>query len=99
MTKQDLIRRISKQTELDDDLSRSIVETYFEVVKRVVSEGETVYIRTFGSFGPKLRARKPARNITQRTPHIIEAHVIPYFKPSPEFSRQVRTRKIPTGTP
>lgn len=99
MTKQELIRRISEQTELDTDLSRSIIETFFEVVRKKVIEGEAVHIRTFGSFGPKLRGRKVARNINQKTTHIVEAQLIPSFKPSPEFTHQVRTRRLATQLP
>jgi DNA-binding protein HU-beta len=93
MTKQDVLHRISEQTGLDPQLSRSIVDSFFEVVKEAVSEGETIYIRTFGSFGPKQRARKVGRNISANTALVIEAHAIPSFKPSAEFSHQVRASK------
>lgn len=94
MTKQDVLRQISEQTGLDPQVSRSILEAYFEVIKAAVSQGETVYVRTFGSFGPKQRAAKVARNIAQNTALQVEAHTIPYFKPSPEFFDQVRARTV-----
>ena len=93
MTKQDVINQISEQTGLDAQLSRSIMEAYFELVKTAVSQGETLYVRSFGSFGPKQRAAKVARNIGQNTTIRIEAHTIPYFKPSPEFTDLVKQRK------
>lgn len=92
MTKQDVLHQISEQTGLNSQVSRLILEAYFEVVKAAVSQGETVYIRTFGSFGPKRRAAKVARNITQNTALRVEAHTVPSFKPSPEFFDQVRTQ-------
>lgn len=94
MRKQDLINQITEQTGLDPQLSRSIMEAYFEVVKTAVSQGETVYVRSFGSFGPKHRAAKVARNITENTALRIEAHTIPYFKPSAEFFNQVRAQTV-----
>jgi DNA-binding protein HU-beta len=94
MTKQDVISQITKQTGLDPQISRSIIEAYFELVKTAVGQGETVYVRSFGSFGPKQRAAKVARNITQNTALRIEAHTIPYFKPSLEFVNQVRAQKV-----
>lgn len=96
MTKQDVLRQITEQTGLDPQLSRSIMEAYFEVVKTAVSQGETVYVRSFGSFGPKQRAAKLARNIAQNTAFRIEAHTIPYFKPSAEFFTQVRAQNVGT---
>jgi len=79
MTKQNVLRRITEQTGLDPQLSLSVIESFFEVIKEVVSEGETVYIRTFGSFDPKQRARKIGRNISANTALVIEAHSIPSF--------------------
>jgi DNA-binding protein HU-beta len=69
------------------------MESFFEVVKGAVSEGETIYIRTFGSFSPKQRARKIGRNISTNTALVIEAQAIPSFKPSPEFVNQVKASK------
>ncbi|SFF19206.1 HU family DNA-binding protein [Spirosoma endophyticum] len=93
MTKQDVLRRVSKQTGIDPQISLSIMESFFEVVKGAVSEGETIYIRRFGSFGLKQRARKIGRNISANTALVIEAHSIPGFKPSAEFINQVRSSK------
>jgi DNA-binding protein HU-beta len=93
MTKQDVLHRISEQTGIDPHLSRSIIDSFFEVIKEAVSEGETIYIRQFGSFGPKQRARKIGRNISANTALVIEAHSIPSFKPSAEFVHQVRSSK------
>jgi DNA-binding protein HU-beta len=96
MTKQDVLRQITEQTGLDPQIIRSIMEAYFEVVKTAVSQGETVYMRSFGSFGPKQRAARVARNIPQNTALRIEAHRIPYFKPSLEFFDQVRAQAVGT---
>jgi DNA-binding protein HU-beta len=90
MTKQEVIRRISQQNGTDPEVNQSVIETFFEVVKSAVTRGETIYVRTFGSFGPKRRAAKVARNIRQRTVMQVDAHTIPAFKPSPEFLNQVR---------
>lgn len=94
MTKQDVIRQMGKRTRVDPEINRSIIDTFFEVVKSAVAQGETVYIRTFGSFGPKQRAAKVARNINQNTALPLEARRVPYFKPSPELLSQVRLLKV-----
>ena len=54
-----------------------------------VASGETIYLRGFGSFGPKVRAKKTARNISNNTTIIIPEHTAPYFKPSKSFVKKV----------
>ena len=98
MTKQEIIRRVSQQNGTDPEVNRSVIETFFEVVKSAVTQGETIYVRTFGSFGPKHRAAKVARNVTQNTAMPIEAYTIPFFKPSREFNDQVRAQEVPVST-
>lgn len=95
MTKQDLIDQISERTGLHSLTSRSVVESFFEVVKDALIAGEPVYIRMFGSFIVKQRASKIGRNISQNTAVEIAAHVVPSFKPSLEFTTQVRKQKVP----
>ena len=89
-----MFKQVSQQTGLDPLISRSIIESFFEVVKSAVTQGDTIYVRKFGSFGPKHRGAKTARNINQNTAMPIEAHTIPYFKPSPELLSQVRLLKV-----
>lgn len=95
MTKQDVILQVSDKTGLDSLTSRLIVEAFFEVVKESLTAGEPIYIRTFGSFILKRRAQKIGRNIGQNTALTVAAHVIPSFKPSREFTNQVREQKMP----
>jgi DNA-binding protein HU-beta len=90
MTKQDVINQVSRKTGLDPFTSRSIIESFFEVVRSAVAQGDTITIRTFGRFGSKHRAAKVARNIKKNTAITIKAHTVPAFKPSPEFVDQVR---------
>ncbi len=95
MTKQDVFRQISEKTGLDSLTSRLIVEAFFEVVKESLTESEPIYIRTFGSFILKRRSQKVGRNISQNTAVTIKAHVVPSFKPSLDFTNQVRAQGMP----
>lgn len=98
MTKQDVFRQISEKTGLDSLTSQLIVEAFFEVVKESLTAGEPIYLRTFGSFILKSRAQKIGRDIGQNTAVTIKAHVVPAFKPSREFTDQVRAQDIPVTT-
>lgn len=99
MTKQDLIRRITQQTGFDEEACRLVVETFFEVVKASLTQGEPIYVRGFGSFILKARARKTARHIAQNTAFIVPAHTTPHFKPSPEFTHLVKQRDAARTAP
>jgi DNA-binding protein HU-beta len=90
MTKQDVFDQVSERTGIDGLTSRFVIESFFEVVKESLIKGEPIYVRTFGSFILKERAPKVARNISQNTALTIAAHVVPAFKPSLEFTTQVR---------
>lgn len=98
MTKQELIRQVSEKTGLSPRISRTVLESFFEVVKTTLIAGEPIYIRTFGSFTIKQRAVKLARNISQNTALQVAAHVVPVFRPSDMFTDQVRIQEPPVDS-
>ena len=61
-------------------------------VKESLEGGENVYLRGFGSFIIKERAKKTGRNISKNTTIIIPAHNIPSFKPAKVFLDSVKTK-------
>ena len=61
-----------------------------EAVKDSLAKNENVYLRGFGSFIVKTRAKKTARNISKNTTIIIPEHNIPAFKPAKTFLSQVK---------
>lgn len=85
MTKADIVSLISKETGIDKTTALTVVESFMEQVKDALGNDENVYLRGFGSFILKKRARKTARNITQNTTMIIPEHNIPAFKPAKVF--------------
>lgn len=66
------------------------LETFFKEVKASLAEGENVYIRGFGSFVIKKRAKKIGRHIKKNMAIEIPEHYIPSFKPAKVFVDQVR---------
>ena len=87
MTKAELVSRISERTGIDKSTALEVVENFMEQVRNSLIEGESVYLRGFGTFLLKQRAEKTARNISTL---IVPAHKIPAFKPSKSFSAQVK---------
>ncbi|ARK08998.1 HU family DNA-binding protein [Fibrella sp. ES10-3-2-2] len=99
MTKQELATDVADQyNKVNTDMplitpqqAQKIIDATAVVMRETVAKGETVYIRGFGSLGPKHRAAKVARNIGKGTTLEIPAHMTPAFKPAPDFIEQVRT--------
>lgn len=91
MTKADVINEIADKTGIDRSDVTTTVETLFAVVKDSMAEGENIYVRGFGSFVNKKRAKKIARNISKNTAIVIDEHFVPSFKPSKVFIEQIKT--------
>ena len=90
MTKADIVSEISKSTGIDKQTVLNSVESFMDIVKSSLSQGENVYLRGFGSFIVKKRAQKTARNISKNTTIIIPEHNIPAFKPAKTFMGEVK---------
>ena len=66
MTKLELIKQISRKTGIERQEVVTVVESMMLNIKETVSNGGTLYLRGFGSFGPKIKAKKTARAATKR---------------------------------
>lgn len=86
MTKADIVNEIAASTGLQKKEVLVVVESFMSKVKESLLERkENVYLRGFGSFNIKHRAKKTARNIKKNTTITIDAHDLPSFKPSKSF--------------
>jgi DNA-binding protein HU-beta len=90
MTKADIVNEISKNTGIEKITVQKTVEAFMEAVKDSLVGSKNVYLRGFGSFIIKKRAKKTARNISKNTTLIIPAHNIPSFKPAKTFVNKVK---------
>lgn len=90
MTKAEIVNDISKKTGIDKATVLTTVEAFMSSVKGSIENGENVYLRGFGRFILKKRAKKTARNISKNTTIIIPEHNIPAFKPAKTFVNSVK---------
>jgi len=90
MTKANIVNEISKNTGIEKRTVQEIIEAFMETVRNSLVKDKNVYLRGFGSFIVKKRAKKTARNITKNTTIIIPEHFIPAFKPSKTFVGKVK---------
>ncbi len=93
MTKAEIINEIALKTGIEKTQVSSILESFMKSVKNRMAVGENIYLRGFGTFLVKKRARKLARNISKNTTLIIPEHFIPSFKPAKNFSDKVKSVK------
>ena len=89
MTKADIVNEISKNTGIEKITVQKTVEAFMEAIKDSLVAEKNVYLRGFGSFIVKKRAKKTARNISKNTTIIIPEHFIPSFKPAKSFVAKV----------
>ena len=89
MTKAEIVSEIVSKTGVEPYRVRAIVEQFMDCVEESLSKGENVYLRGFGNFIVKSRAKKMARNISKNTSVVIPAHHYPYFNPSESFLREL----------
>ena len=64
MTKAEIIVNISEKTGVEKIVVASIVEGFMSEVKSNVIDNKSIFLRGFGTFKPKKRARKKARALT-----------------------------------
>lgn len=91
MRKADLVAAISEKTGVPKVDVLVTLETFFSEVKSALSSGENVYVRGFGSFVIKKRAKKIGRHIKKNIAIEIPEHYIPAFKPAKVFVEQVKS--------
>ncbi len=89
MTKIELVKAIAEKTGIDQTTALAAVEGFIDTLKESLVNKENVYIRGWGTWTLKHRAKKTARNISKNTTLVIPAHDIPYFKPCKDFMEQV----------
>ncbi len=90
MRKADLVNAISEKTGVAKVDVLVSLEELFKEIKSTMQSGENVYIRGFGSFVIKKRAKKVGRHIKKGKSIEIPEHYIPSFKPAKVFTEQVK---------
>lgn len=85
MRKAKLISQIAEKTGLSKVDVLVVVEQCLREIKETLATGESIFIRGFGSFVTKTRARKVGRDIKNNLSLEIPESRIPAFRPAKEF--------------
>ena len=89
MKKIDLVNTIIKKSEINKNDVSQVVDLFIKEINAALINGNNVYLRGFGSFTLKKRAKKVARNITKKTSVIVPARTVPSFKACKELKKNV----------
>ena len=92
MTKAEVVSKIASKTGVEKVTTLAIVESFMSEIMSAVSENEAVFLRGFGTFKAKKRAKKTGSNIKKNTTIIIPEHHIPSFKPAKIFVQDVKNK-------
>ena len=71
MTKAELVSKNSLKTGIEKLTALAVVESMMNEIKDSISENEAVFLRGFGTFKPKKRAKKTGRNIKKNTTNVF----------------------------
>ncbi len=94
MTKSELIELIArKQSQLGYKDIELVVKTLLEHMVSVLSVGERIEIRGFGSFSLHYRPPRMGRNPKSGEPVSLSAKYVPHFKPGKDLRERVNEGK------
>lgn len=99
MRKADIVTRVSDSTGVPKVDVLVTLEAFFKEVRESLKAGENVYVRGFGSFITKKRAKKVGRIIKRNESIIIPEHYIPAFKPAKTFVEEVKQGRANAAPP
>ena len=85
MTKQELVNRVAGGAQVSPEATEMVINQTMTEIKKALAQGRNIYLRGFGTWLPKERKAKVARNIGRGTSVHVPAHRVPFFKPSKEF--------------
>ena len=82
MNKYDIIKELSKQKDLSEKDSQTIISTIIEEITQALQLGDRVEFRGFGVFHTKTREKRLARNPKTGEKVLATKKNIPHFKMS-----------------
>jgi integration host factor subunit alpha len=89
LVKDNLIQSLYDQCGLSKQTSRILVDSLFEVIKKVLESGEDVLISGFGKFSVRKKAPRRGRNPATGEDLPLDARTVVTFKCSPRMRDRI----------
>jgi integration host factor subunit beta len=91
MLKSDLIEKVSKELEMNHDMTQLVVNTIFDAMTDALAKGESIEIRGFGSFTVRHYPGREGRNPKTGESVTVDPRKKPFFKVGKELKNRVNT--------
>ncbi len=89
MNKSDLVKQLSKETELPMRKSEEIVDMVFNTMSEALERSDRIEIRGFGSFVVKEYKGYTGRNPKTGEQITVESKRLPFFKAGKELKENI----------
>ncbi|WBF65814.1 MAG: integration host factor subunit alpha [Candidatus Kinetoplastibacterium crithidii] len=89
VTKSDLIDLIFERVGLNRSISKNIVDSFFEEIRKSLANGQEVKLSGFGNFSLLDKEQRPGRNPKTGIPTVISARRVVTFRPSKILKRNI----------
>lgn len=89
VTKKDLVIKIADKTGLTQTDAKIVVEELLSSIGDILGEDRSIEVRGFGTFYPKIRKPRPARNIRTGEVVPLAKRVVPLFRFSSELKSKI----------
>lgn len=85
MTRRDIVDLLSTEIDIPKKYIDKVIVSFLNTVKDNLNDGETIFLRGFGTFGIKERKESIRRNPRTNEKITIPRHKIVYFKPGKDL--------------
>lgn len=89
MTKKDIVRQLAVDLQVDQTLTRKIVQGTFDCIVRSLLEDGRIELRNFGVFEIKTRAARKARNPKTNETVMVPPKRVITFQPGKNVASKV----------
>lgn len=97
MTKRELVRRIAADLDIDQAITREIVQRTLDAIIKAVVDNGRIELRNFGVFEVRKRAARKARNPKTNEEVLVPPKCVLGFQPGKNVAKRVARARPPGG--
>ena len=91
LTKSDIVKDLNNEIGLNKREAKELVDSFFDNIKRLLSQGQEIKLSGFGNFQLKNKSSRPGRNPRTGDDVEITARRVVTFKSGQKLKESVKT--------
>ena len=91
LTKSDIVKDLNNEIGLNKREAKELVDSFFDNIKRLLSQGQEIKLSGFGNFQLKNKSSRPGRNPRTGDDVEITARRVVTFKSGQKLKQSVKT--------